>query len=344
MIVKVKPRDEEVIEVGERVAALCGEQLGDAFAKFKDRIGLTGCHLREMAVYRQRDDRFRRHAPAVYGMMRDDNRHAWILAIEDLKEVALMDTAEDVSGWQREHIEAAVRGIAEVHAIWYEREAELLAQPWLGPVQSARGMAEMAGLWTALADHAGRDFADWAQAPVRVIQRDLIARVGEWWRPLDVMPRTLIHNDFNPRNIALRRTEQGLRLCAYDWELSTLGVPQHDLAELLCFVLTPAHDRKDVFDYLELHRLALQQATGRALDPASWRLGFQLSLYDLILNRFPMYAMIDTFRRQAFLPRVIATWQALYELFPFTPTSSERRQRRQKGIVATETAHDHKHP
>ena len=53
------------------------------------------------------------------------------------------------------------------------------------------------------------------------------------------MPRTLIHNDFNPRNLCLRQTDGGLRLCAYDWELATLQVPQHDLAELLCFVLPP---------------------------------------------------------------------------------------------------------
>ena len=49
----------------------------------------------------------------------------------------------------------------------------------------------------------------------------------------------LIHNDFNPRNLALRREVGGWRLCAYDWELATIGVPQHDCAEFLCFVLPP---------------------------------------------------------------------------------------------------------
>ena len=59
--------------------------------------------------------------------------------------------------------------------------------------------------------------------------------VGEWWKEIEKMPRTLVHNDFNPRNIAFRRTAEGPVLCAYDWELATLHLPQHDLAELLGF-------------------------------------------------------------------------------------------------------------
>ena len=72
-----------------------------------------------------------------------DHRHAWILVLEKLKNMELMDTADDVSGWRRTHIETAVRGIAEIHAIWYRRERELMAQPWLGSVFTAAGMAEI---------------------------------------------------------------------------------------------------------------------------------------------------------------------------------------------------------
>lgn len=317
LMVKIKPRDEEVMEVGESVAALCSDELGRAFTRFKRRTGLALCHLRELAIYQQRDERFRRHAPVLYGAVRDDRRRAWILVLEKLQDMELMDTADDVSGWRRPHVEAALRGIADVHAIWYGREPELLAQPWLGPVLSAAEVAEMKPLWSALADHADRYFADAAGSSLLPLQRELIADVGDWWRRLDALPRTLIHNDFNPRNLALRKSADGRRLCAYDWELATLGVPQHDLAELLCFVLIPGCSREDVLHYIEVHRLALERATGRAIDADEWRAGFRLSLYDLILNRFPVYAMIHTVRRQKFLPRVIGTWRALYELFPY---------------------------
>jgi thioester reductase-like protein len=317
LMVKIKPRDEEVMEVGESVAALCSDELGRSFARFKRRTGLALCHLRELAIYEQRDERFRRHAPVLYGTVRDDGRNAWVIVLERLKEVELLNSADDISGWSRAHIEAAVRGIADVHAIWYGREAELLSQSWLGAAFTAAGMAEMRPLWIALAEHCARYFPAVGDSSLNTLQRRLIDDVGDWWRSLETLPRTLIHNDFNPRNLALRRTGQGLRLCAYDWELATLGVPQHDLAELLCFVLTPGHVREEAPYYLDAHRLALERASGRAIDPDSWCLGFRLSLYDLILNRFPMYAMVHALRRQNFLQRVVGTWWALYNLFPY---------------------------
>jgi hypothetical protein len=106
-----------------------------------------------------------------------------------------------------------------------------------------------------------------------------------------------------------------LRLCAYDWELATLGVPQHDLAELLCFILSPRATREEVLAYLNLHRTCLQEASGQAIDPNTWVHGFRLALRDLILNRFSMYSMIHTYRPQKFLGRVIRTWSRLYDWF-----------------------------
>ena len=51
------------------------------------------------------------------------------------------------------------------------------------------------------------------------------------WEEIDALPPTLVHNDFNPRNLAL--VDGGTRLVALDWELATVTVPQRDVAELL---------------------------------------------------------------------------------------------------------------
>jgi thioester reductase-like protein len=313
LFVKVKPNDQHVLDVGERVATLCSEKVGQLFRRFKHRFCASGCHVRELAIYDQQDIRFRRHAPRVFATVRDDERAESILVLESLSGTELMDSAADVSGWQQLHFDSAVHGIAEFHAIWYRREQELLAQLWLGHSMAASEMAEMKDLWTVLADHAAGYFSNAIGCDIRPLQQELISTVGQWWQSLETMPRTLIHNDFNPRNITFKRTESGVRLCAFDWELATLGVPQHDLAELLCFTITPDHSKNDVLRLLELHRQTLQQATGRFIDAELWRLGFQLSLSDLILNRFPMYCLVHKFRRQPFLDRVIKSWRRLYE-------------------------------
>ena len=146
-----------------------------------------------------------------------------------------------------------------------------------------------------------------------MLQRRLIESVDEWWSELESQPWTLIHNDFNPRNLALR-DDGSDRLCVYDWELATLGTPQHDLAEFLCFVLTADVSHQELSSYLDFHRRELERSTGTAISAHQWRLGFEHSLYDLLINRFSLYVLIHRFQGLKFLPRLIKTWTHLNRL------------------------------
>ena len=96
-------------------------------------------------------------------------------------------------------------------------------------------MLAAAPLWRGLADYASAPFGEWSAAFAQR-QQHLVATLADWWPRLLATPHTLIHNDFNPRNVVLRATTDGLRLCAFDWELVGIGLPQRDLAEFLCFV------------------------------------------------------------------------------------------------------------
>ncbi len=71
VVVKIKPSDRTTIGVGESVARLCGDRLGDAYARWSQRTGLASAHVRELAVYEQRDARFTRHAPRMLGTIAD---------------------------------------------------------------------------------------------------------------------------------------------------------------------------------------------------------------------------------------------------------------------------------
>jgi thioester reductase-like protein len=306
VVVKVKTDDRHLLDVVEAAAALCNRRVGAAFARRRDQLGLAGGHLREIALYSQTDERWRRLTPICYGTAWDDERQRGSVVMESLGPGVWMDPCTETNAWHPAQIEATIRGLAELHAIWFDGQPETA---WLGPIWSAARMAEMIDLWSALAAHAARVFVPWLGTEVRRIQRRLLARLEQWWRPLNEMPRTLIHNDFNPRNLALR---PGPVLCAFDWELATWGVPQHDLAQLLCFVLPFDCSRETLWHYLDLHRRSLEEATDRPLDPDDWRRGFGLALADLLVNRWAMFTLVHAIRPQRFLPRVLQTWQTLY--------------------------------
>jgi aminoglycoside phosphotransferase (APT) family kinase protein len=103
------------------------------------------------------------------------------------------------------------------------------------------------------------------------------------------------------------------RLCVYDWELATCGIPQHDLAELLCFTWHNAMTDEDLVSLLSTYREALCMTTGEEIDPAGWQQGFRLSLRYLLISRLPLYTLMHFFRPLDYLPRVMHNWMCLYE-------------------------------
>jgi thioester reductase-like protein len=309
---KAKAADRDVTAVGESLAGLVDPTLGRLYARWSDRIGFAMSHHREIHIYRQTDARFTTHVPALLGSVLDDTRERWLLALEEIDDAVLRDSADDPSAWHHSDVAAALDGLAALHAIWYGRETELRSMPWIGHVQSSAGMEEMSDLWRALARHASPSFSSWASPDISAIQDRLIESIDRWWPSLEAAPRTLIHNDFNPRNVCLRTSPS--RLIAYDWELATVGAPQHDLAEFLCFVLTSETTAPELRRWIDYYRVALEAQTGGPVDQGTWMRGFRAALCDLLLNRLATYAVVHRVRQQAFLPRVLRTWHRLYAL------------------------------
>ena len=316
LVLKSKPPDTDAIAVGEQVARLCGRQLGDAYAAWRDHIGLTAGHLRELAIYEIDDHRLRLHVPAPLAVLRDDDRGEWVVALEYVSDAQVANASH--RAWTSSEIDAALRGLAALHAVWCDRWDALISQSWLAPRRSSAQMAEMLPLWSALAANARPAFTSWAGSSLVRAHESLLSGIEHWWRPLGNGLQTLIHNDFNPRNIMLRGVPGGaLRLCAYDWELATICAPQRDLAEFLCFTLAPETAADDAPTWVQRYRSLLEEQTRTTSDPIEWESGFRAALCDFLIDRIAMYAMVHRFRPQAFLPRVVRTWLALHQRFPW---------------------------
>ena len=116
-----------------------------------------------------------------------------------------------------------------------------------------------------------------------------ITNLQEVMTVVNSAPQTMTHNDCNPRNICLRLphaissdldgdTQGATTLqvpneqivpysdpritCLYDWELATIDVPQHDLAEFLSFVLQPSTPLATWLEFMDFYRQHLQFYSG----------------------------------------------------------------------------------
>ncbi len=303
VVAKVKALDEELLLATGKLAALSGEPVARAWARWGGHTEMKDSHTRELALYRHTGGEpvLRAVMPKCFGVLEDPDREAYLVLMERLDPACLG------ASWRRPEIEAALRGIAPVHRRWLGREGELLDAALLGQVPGPALLVKAHELWTVLAEHNAAEHAGLVDPATLKRLLRLAGDAHSWSRGLEQMPRTLVHNDFNPRNIGLRA---GRQLVAYDWELATLDVPQRDLAELLAFTLTPGAGTDEVAHYLEAHRIAVDPE----LDPAGWREGYRLALQAFLLTRLQMYIMAHTHHEYAFLPRLAQTAWRLWEL------------------------------
>jgi len=305
LVVKPKPSDRVVLGVTEEVARLCEPALGAAFAAYADASELAGGDRREIAIYSGVRGALAVHMPACYGVV--DVGAERVLLLERIRDAAVIDNV-DAAAWTPVHIDAALAGLACIHAEWLGREAHV--SRLLGGA-SEPSNARAARDWRlALARYVRPWFEQWigpsgAREQARLAERAVVSARE------DAGPRTLIHNDFNPRNIALRSTADGLKLCAFDWELATYGLPQRDLVELLCFVLPPDADRATLRGWSESYRAALARASGVPLPREAWEQGVRCAIADFGAERLPMYCIAHRFRPQVFLPQVTQVWHRL---------------------------------
>ncbi|MFI9203033.1 phosphotransferase [Streptomyces sp. NPDC053048] len=309
VMVKVKPTDREVIKMGGMAAALCGGPVAAHYRRFEQRLGFVGCDVRELALYEQTDSRFTSLIPELYRTYRDDRREAYVIVMECLGDMERMDTSDHARGWSRRHLGIALRDLGQLHSVWYGKESGLRRMPWIGHVPNAADMVEMKELWLALADHSAQEFPELVGERHHDRLVSCIGTIDRWWPQIEAMPRTLVHNDCNPRNLAIRADG---RLCAYDWELATLHIPQHDLAELLCTALEPGDiDAAVVEELSEVHRRSLESHARTPIDRSQWESGYRLALMDLAVNRFGLYFVAHTVRHYGFLEQ---WWRNLWSL------------------------------
>lgn len=300
----IKPRvpDEQTLDVGYEVSRLCSRDLGEAWQKHRARSEVCKGHLRETAIYSIEDAPLTMHRPIFYGAFDD------ALVIEDLTGSPMLNSV-DVT-WSDAQIAAALDGIGAIHAHWFDAPP---TGPWLPP---PRQCATQQSLWDGLADVALQQpaFVS-ALGPIGVRRYDALrADVARWSQVDSSMPQTLIHNDFNPRNIALRSDG---RLCAYDWELARVGPAQRDVAEFLCFTLDPDVSTAELTRWVTHHRDVVERASSAPIDTELWLVGFGAALADFMVTRIPLYAMYSRFHPQPFLDRVVRTWVRLDELVGF---------------------------
>ncbi|MBK5145184.1 hydroxymethylglutaryl-CoA reductase [Budviciaceae bacterium BWR-B9] len=314
VMLKLKPLDQDIFTMMKFLAEKCSPALLQAISDSTHLIEFFNTHCREVVVMNQQDPRLTRYMPMIYGVIRDDKTQTYALIEERLHGLALMDTTDQIDQWQPCYIETAIAGMAEIHAVWLGQEQALLQKFPEICLQDTKSTLAQRPLLHAFADFMAEKLTHYFTPSEHDYFLSWVENAEVWCREIEQMPRTLVHNDFNPRNIAFRQVDEQLELCVWDWELATLHLPQRDLVELLVFSQQADISPETVTHYLELHRQQLEQHSQTAIDPIQWQRGYVLALHDFWLRRIPFYLMAHHVSHYPFIDRAMQTLRKLIEL------------------------------
>jgi hypothetical protein len=308
LVLKAKPHARAICQMITGLAQACGGAVADVYPAFEYLTGFGATHRRELAVYAAPASPAAALLPRVWGTHADPATDTYLVVLEDLSERELLNSVLAPAHWTDAHLRAALRQLAAWHA------HHLVPAGTAPPEAAPATWPQLAPLWEALLDHAGRQFPDLYSAARQRHLGKALREIPSNWATLGTLAKTLVHNDLNPRNTCFRPGPDGQpQLVAYDWELATYHLPQYDAVELLCFVLGP--DRYHLrTSYLAYYRQQLHAHTGCFADEAAFAEGTRLATLEFGLHRLGLYLLPHTLSPYPFLPRVIESFFAAAEI------------------------------
>ncbi len=304
VMVKIKPTDRDVLAMARGMVQLSGnERLIQLYELNLKNLEFYRCHVRELAIYSLENPRLRSYFPEILDIQEDKAGEFYCIVMEHLGGFSHLDSEDDPGLWKDEDIRVVLRGMAEVHSLYLGRPLSDL-EPLPLVVPRAETVRPMRALWKEFTDANNYQHPDLMPEDRWKMMHRMIDERPEDWARIEAAPRTLIHNDFNPRNLCIREKGDKRRLCLYDWELATYNVPQRDLAEFLAYIFPEHTPAKTYRKYVNYYRKELERQSGGRLDSGEFLAIFRLAMKDLAVTRMNLYLTAHNFRHYDFLNRV----------------------------------------
>jgi len=303
VVLKASARGDELRALCTAVARVSSPALADALDEHGHWLDVGAAETRERALYRFAGKSLSTFVPLCYSAFSDLDQNE-PLVLERLRVGNQVENLDAVtSPWPLDQVRRVVLALARMHAACRNRDIDLETIPW---ARHAGTNAEMLlPLWKALFAFACTKI----DAQIASVAAPLLVDL-DWSVALANIPQTLLHNDVNPRNLALK-VGSATDIVLYDWELAALGPSTRDLAEWLCYSLSPSVNESEAFSLVRAHaEIAVPN-----LDDKTLRQALGASLAWFFFDRLTTYTVVAPIYELPWLGRVFNTWRRLMEWF-----------------------------
>lgn len=313
MVMKVKPHGRAISDMLNGLSSLCSEDVHNQYNTIKDETGFYHTHDKEISILTKATSQM---FPVVYGYYINKEENVYALLMEYFDDCILLNSVMDIKAWDYDKITIGIKAMLTWH-IKYTNNTE-----WYSNVyDDSRNTAQIERLkstWVELLKNARLRFPDLYDTSLYDRLTKGISDIKSLWEKLKDVPKSVAHNDFNPRNSFFKKDASGtLHICVYDWELAQIHFPMYDLVEFLSFTASTISD-DELHSLIDNYQVELSNTHQVYENKELFQNALLCCAYDFGLHRMGMYMMAHSVSPYPFLPHVVKNYKRIlnYALKP----------------------------
>jgi len=290
-LIKSKALDKEVMKGLHIIAASIDPNLSDLLWKSKKNLEYHKCHVKEIDLNEFLNNEKFHNKPVYYGKHINTEREIFFLIQEflDFSDMKVSNSENHPEKWQKNDILSTIKSITEFHQNSKSLEIKSIQEfkPWKSkPLYKT--------FLNLLINQSSQNHL----IPSLTQLRDEIDNLENEHTSIH-LKKTVIHNDFNPRNITIKKDGTPI---IYDWELAMIDFPHRDIIELLSFVLPENFQKEELLFYLKFHFNLYGSQLWK-----EWLRAYKYSLKVYIISRVSFYEVSGIVVKYDFSNRVLNT-------------------------------------
>ena len=195
LLIKSKALDDEVIKGLHVIAASIDPQLSDLIKEHQNNLEYKNCHLKELEMYAYLHENNFEYMPAFYGKHIDTKREIYLLIQElmDYSAMKIVNSENHPEHWERTDILKIIETISKFHQ--NVDKTKLMHVGEFSPWQAKELYKKLISIIIKENDEQNNI------SQLKVLLND-IDNFEEEAKSIR-LSKTIIHNDFNPRNITV---------------------------------------------------------------------------------------------------------------------------------------------
>lgn len=309
--VKIKPKDTEIVKGASQLLNYVSPTLAAILNQNIQYLPFQNCHLREIEAVSLMKNLLPNNSPELLGSLINNDKDIYIIAQKYLENANLISHVIDTNPWTHDRKQNALQTLMKVHIHFWNRKAAAFGSVphLLSAFEYKKDENQFWQKWTELSYRFLQPYPklfNYYNNCLENFESDL--------KKLSDLPQTLLHYDFNSRNLAFAANTEKEQVIVFDWEMASWGPAQRDLVEFILFTSNPDHIAQDFEQTIQHYRLNLQDHLGIQLDSEIWQRGARICLNEFLVRRMPFYYVLSEIGQCHYIDRLLKNLDVLISL------------------------------